>query len=195
MKTALFLILVGVVLSSGYQDKTILRQVYKEIKGYNSDMQIDKKLERLAQSHGCIKNHAEHKSTDAEALAVYGSYGAIIQCANANGGCTEGAYTTCGGDRKSSLPKVWTKKNPTFLWDYCQCQNEHMKNILDHSRMGCSAAINSAGKPCIFCYLGKKKCCEAQFSSCEDADNGFLSSKIANPDQCGKTCEWDPKGY
>ena len=162
------------------------------MKGYNSELQISKNLEKLAQSHGFIRTHAEHKSTDTAALDDDPSkgernYAAIISVSK------DGAYTDCGGDRKSSLPKVWTKKNPTFLWDYCQCQNEHMKNILDHSRMGCSAAINSAGKPCIFCYLGKKKCCEAQFSSYEDADNGFLSSKIANPDQCGKTCEWDVK--
>ena len=66
-----------------------------------------------------------------------------------------------------------------------------MKNILDHSRMGCSAAINSAGKPCIFCYLGKKKCCHVEFSSCEDAVNNNLLVWVANPDQCGKTRKWD----
>jgi len=191
MKAALFLILVGVAISSGNQDQTVLRQVYKEMKGYNSDLQIDKKLERLAQSHGCIENHAQHQSTDDEAWAVFGEgISFIIQCGV--GGCTDGVKTTCGGDRKISS-KGWTKKNPTFFWDYCSCQNQHMERIVRYSRMGCSAAINSAGNPCIFCYLGKNKCCKAKFSSCEGADNNRLSVKVANPDQCGKTCEWDVK--
>ena len=152
---------------AGGQDQTILRQVYKEMKGYNSDLQINKKLERLAQSHGCIKNHAEHKSTDEEAKAVFGSLASIIQCANANGGCTE-VYTDCGGDRKPSLP--WSKTNPTFYWDYCSCQNKHMTSIRMHTRMGCSAEINSDGKPCIFCYLGKEQGPRLEFGSCANWD-------------------------
>ena len=168
-------------LFAGYQDQTILRQVYKEMKGYNPDLQINEKLERLAQSHGCIKNHAEHKSTDDEAKAVFGSLASIIQCANANGGCTEGAYTNCKGDRKLSKPKGWTKTNPTFFWEYCACQNKHMKDIADHTRMGCSAEINSDGKPCIFCYLGKiRPCFHFTFGSCNSFDNNQGTTSAHN---------------
>ena len=121
-------------------------------------MQISKNLERLAQSHGCVRKHADHKSTDAAAFEGSLSQGQIIAC---GGGCTEGSYTDCGGDRDRSLPKVWTKKNPTFYWDYCSCQsNSQMDHIIDHTRVGCSAIVGTDGKTCIFCYLNTKKVVE-----------------------------------
>ena len=158
------------------------------MKGYNSELQISKNLEKLAQSHGFIRTHAEHKSTDKAALDDDPSkgernYAAIISVSK------DGAYTDCGGDRKSSLPKVWTKKNPTFSWDYCACQNQDFKAILDHSRVGCSAEVGTDGSTSIFCYLNKKKCCHVQISSC-NKDENFLAPSSSFY-QCGITCKWD----
>ena len=121
-------------------------------------MQISKNLERLAQSHGCVRKHADHRSTDLEAQLDDPNpdkyIAKIIQC---DGGCRKTEWTDCGGDRDSSLPKVWTKENPTFLWDYCACQGIHMRFIVQTTRVGCSAEVDTNGETCIFCYLNKKK--------------------------------------
>ena len=132
-------------------------------------MKKSRTLEKLAQSHGCVRRHSDHRNSwqDKKALKNDSSkrktLSSIIACVN---GCKEGAYTTCGGDRPSSLPKVWTRKNPTFYWEYCKCQNKHYKAILDYTVMGCSATKRSHGEACVFCYLnGKKK--NSKLSSCE----------------------------
>ena len=137
-----------------------MKKVYAELLKYNSRLKKSLTLEKLAQSHSCVRSHSDHRNSwqDKKALKNDSSkrktLSSIIACVN---GCKEGAYTTCGGDRPSSLPKVWTRKNPTFYWEYCKCQNKHYKAILDYTVMGCSATKRSHGEACIFCYLNGKK--------------------------------------
>jgi len=187
MKAALFLILVGVAISSGYQDINLKRQTYLELKTYNPDLVIDEELERLARgdkvaglSNGakrkCVRSHFDHRDTDEEARqndpSENKSAAYIIAC---TGGCKEGQYTNCGGDRPSSLLSgsditAWTTRLPTYFWLYCKCQNKHYKTIVNYTRIGCSFERHYSGDRCIFCYLnGKKSGPEKSFPKCENA--------------------------
>ena len=119
-------------------------------------MQIIDNLEKLAQSHGCILEQADHKSTDKAAIeddpGVDTDTGIKVSRRDIYGcdddGCEEGKPSNCGGDRNWSSPKVWTKKNPTFIWDYCSCLGQ-MDPIMRYTRVGCSTEVKSDGKTCI----------------------------------------------
>ena len=47
----------------GSQDEYVLKKVYSELLQYNPAMKKSSKLEKLAQSHGCVRNHADHRNS------------------------------------------------------------------------------------------------------------------------------------
>ena len=49
--------------SPGNQDEYVLKKVYSELLQYNPKMKKSSKLEKLAQSHGCVRNHADHRNS------------------------------------------------------------------------------------------------------------------------------------
>ena len=49
--------------SPGSQDEYVLKKVYSELLQYNPKMKKSSKLEKLAQSHGCVRNHADHRNS------------------------------------------------------------------------------------------------------------------------------------
>ena len=63
----------------GQNDPNTLKQLYSKVYGFKNyrGLSVNKELERLAQSHGCVTDHSQHKSTDAAALRL---------SSNANGG-------------------------------------------------------------------------------------------------------------
>ena len=48
---------------TGSQDEYVLKRVYSELLQYNPTMKKSSKLEKLAQSHGCVRNHADHRNS------------------------------------------------------------------------------------------------------------------------------------
>ena len=66
----------------GEQDETVLRNAYHQMRGWNNNMQVDKRMEELAQSHGCV-NYNDYKGSwqEREILQTYNNVGAIIACA------------------------------------------------------------------------------------------------------------------
>ena len=73
----------GKAVRIGEQDETVLRNAYHQMRGWNNNMQVDKRMEELAQSHGCVGRHEVHNNSwqDREILQTYNNVGAIIACA------------------------------------------------------------------------------------------------------------------
>ena len=62
-------------------DPNTLSQLYSKVFGFKNykGLSINKELEKLAQSHGCITSHSQHQGTNADAAA-------LRLVSNANGG-------------------------------------------------------------------------------------------------------------
>ena len=70
----------GKAVRIGEQDETVLRNAYHQMRGWNNNMQVDKRMEELAQSHGCVGRHEVHNNSwqDREILQTYNNVYANI---------------------------------------------------------------------------------------------------------------------
>ena len=128
------------ILTTGYQDKTVLRNTYSQIYQWNRSLRLDSRMEKLAQSHGCVRTHSDHQGTwqDKEILDTYYNRASNIAC---TGGCRESASN-------------WSKAKPAQIWYEYRHQTGHYQAILNNNRVGCSAEVD--GKDiCVFCYFAK----------------------------------------
>ena len=48
---------------SDNQDELVLKKVYAELLQYNPNLKKNSKLEKLAQSHGCVRSHSDHRNS------------------------------------------------------------------------------------------------------------------------------------
>ena len=121
------------------QDRTVVKNLYKQMKGWNGRLKTDPKLEKLAQALGCIRTHADHLGSrqDKEAQTLSNNLAYIIACV---GGCPARG----GGN--------WSRSKPAQIWYEFRHKTGHYKAILKNNRMGCSAK-KSGNKICTFCYL------------------------------------------
>merc|ERR1719373_1251273 len=132
----LSLALAALVSGRSVQDKYVLRRTYSQIYGFNRNLKISRKLEKLAQEHRCIRRHRDHRSTDKEALSVYNNLRSIIAC---KGGCEE-EFTN------------WSRQSPARIWYLFRQKTGHYSAIMKSNRVGCSAA-KDRDEWCVFCYL------------------------------------------
>ena len=125
----------------GQNDPNTLKQLYSKVYGFKNyrGLSVNKELERLAQSHGCVTDHSQHKSTDAAALRLssnanngYGNIEYIIECA--------GSPCPRGHDQGS-------------VWEDYRYQTEHYNAILRNNVIGCASINAGSGRRCNFCYL------------------------------------------
>ena len=63
MKSNQLIVLFFRFVFTGSQDEYVLKKVYAELLQYNPTMKKSSKLEKLAQSHGCVRNHADHRNS------------------------------------------------------------------------------------------------------------------------------------
>ena len=63
MKSNQLIVLFFRFVFTGSQDEYVLKKVYEELLQYNPTMKKSSKLEKLAQSHGCVRNHADHRNS------------------------------------------------------------------------------------------------------------------------------------
>ena len=129
------------LLLAGYQDKTVLRNVYGQIYQWNRSLMIDPRMEELAQSHGCVRTHADHSGSwqDDEILNKYFNIASIIACV---GGCRESASN-------------WSRAKPAQIWYEFRHQTGHYDTILNNNRVGCSVEVS--GKDyCVYCTFANQ---------------------------------------
>ena len=121
------------------QDRTVVKNLYKQMKGWNGRLKTDPKLEKLAQALGCIRTHADHLGSrqDKEAQTLSNNLSSIIACV---GGCPARG----GGN--------WSRSKPAQIWYEFRHKTGHYNAIMANDRMGCSAK-KSGNKICTFCYL------------------------------------------
>ena len=121
------------------QDRTVVKNLYKQMKGWNRRIKTDQRLEKLAHSLPCIRTHADHLGSrqDKEAQTLSNNLSYIIACV---GGCPARG----GGN--------WSRSKPAQIWYEFRHKTGHYKAILKNNRMGCSAKKNG-NKICTFCYL------------------------------------------
>ena len=80
---------------SGDQDQYVLKKVYAELLKYNSRLKKSLTLEKLAQSHSCVRSHSDHRNSWQDKKALKNDSGkrktlsSIIACVN---GCREGGH-------------------------------------------------------------------------------------------------------
>ena len=137
----IILLFACVLIVLGHQDKTVLRNLYKQMKGWNRRLRTARRLEKLAQSLGCIKRHSDHlgSSQDRKAMSLNNNIGAIIACL---GGCPARG----GGN--------WSRSKPAQIFYESRHKTGHFKLIMKNNRVGCSAK-KKGDKICAFCYLSK----------------------------------------
>ena len=125
--------------ASGDQDKTVVRNLYKQMKGWNRNLKTDPRLEELAQSLGCVRTHADHNGSrqDREAGSLNNNLSAVIACV---GGCPAHGSSN------------WSRSKPAQIWYEFRHKTGHYDAIMANDRMGCSAK-KSGNKICTFCYL------------------------------------------
>merc|ERR1711936_832286 len=130
----------GKAVRRGEQDETVLRNAYHQMRGWNNDIQVDKRMEELAQSHGCVGRHEVHNNSwqDREILQTYNNVGAIIACAGSQG---------CPNNRKF-------REKPAEIWYEFRNKTPHFRATIDNNRMGC-AATKKGNNVCLFCYLAR----------------------------------------
>ena len=130
------------ILTVGKQDQTVLRNVYKQIQGWNRSLKKDTRMEELAQHFSCVRSHSVHSGSpqDKEILRKYWNVGSIIACV---GGCRE-------------IYSNWSREKPAQIWYEFRTRTGHYNAIMKNNRVGCSAAV-SGQDYCVFCYLAKER--------------------------------------
>ena len=115
-------------MSAGYQDAAGLNKVYSQIYQYNRDLRINKRMEALAQSFGCVRSHDAHKNSwqDEEILNKYLNIASNIQTGSGSSPSASGWKTSPG----------------------------HYANVVNNNRVGCSAVVSGGGY-CVFCYFAR----------------------------------------
>ena len=108
------------------QDRKVLKNTYKILRGFNNRLVKNKDLERLAQKYSCVRSHDEHRSTDGEAMRIFGGYAANIAM----------------GPFRTHLANTW-KNSPG-----------HWEKIISSNLMGCTAPAQNCNT--IFCYHATK---------------------------------------
>ena len=134
--------LIAILAGRSQQDKFVLRNTYNQLRGFNGHLKKEKRLEKLAQKHSCVRYHRDHKSTDNAAVSIYHNIESIIACV---GGCSKQASN-------------WSREKPASIWYEYRHQTNHFSAIKNNNRMGCSAAKKGSGRNaqwCVFCYLAK----------------------------------------
>ena len=126
---------------SGYQDQTVLRNVYSQLAGWNRSLRLDKRMEQLAQSHGCVRTHADHQGSwqDKEILDKYHNIASNIAC----------APNPCRTSASN-----WSREKPAQIWYEFRHQTGHYNNILQNNRVGCSAE-RLGDEYCVYCVYAK----------------------------------------
>jgi len=136
----LLLLVFGFGLTTASQDSTVLRNTYNQLTGWNRNLGKDTVFEREAQALGCVKTHAQHKTTDNRLVRRYGNIESIIACSPY--GCTEDATN-------------WSREKPAQIWKEYKDVTRHYSHIINNNRVGCSA--EKEGRTfCVFCYLATK---------------------------------------
>ena len=121
-----------------HQDKTVLKNLYRQMQGWNRNLKIDSMLEKQAQSLGCVRSHADHmgSSQDKKIQSRYHNMAAVIAC---SGGCRETLSN-------------WSRSKPAQIFYDFKDRTGHYEDIMQNNRVGCSAK-KSGDEICAFCYL------------------------------------------
>ena len=114
-------------LTSTRQSRSVLGNVYRAIISMNRSIKKEPRIERLAQSHGCVRKHSEHEGSrqEKEILQRYQNVASNIAC------------SAHGNDRNAKG------------WRHSQV---HYNNIMRTNKVGCTAPKEC---PCTFCYFAK----------------------------------------
>ena len=117
-------------------DPNTLSQLYSKVFGFKNykGLSINKELEKLAQSHGCITGHSQHQGSNADAAALRLS-------SNANGGSgnleviIECAGSPCGAGHDHGS-----------VWENFRYKTDHYNHILINNVIGCASTDAGSGR-------------------------------------------------
>ena len=131
-KTAIKVLISNNSIFSAYQDRTVLKNAYNQVMGWNRNMKIDYTMEKFAQAQGCVKAHDDHSSGSSVGVRHH-----IIACV---GGCEYGPGWS------------WSKSSPVQTWWDFRTRTGHFDAILKYNRVGCSAE-KEGNTYCMYCVL------------------------------------------
>ena len=98
-------------------------------------------MEKLAQSHGCITSHSQHRGTNADAAALQ-------LASNANGGSGRiASIIECSGEPCDA------GHDHGSVWEDFRYKTNHYNRILENNVIGCASIDAGSGRRCNFCYL------------------------------------------
>ena len=99
---------------------------------WNDNLFLVKRLEELAQSHGCVQSHDEHKGSwqDKEVLNKY-------------------------RNRANNIALTWNGKKPIQGW-YDDKSSGHYDAVVNNNRVGCSAVKGGPYGYCIYCIFANE---------------------------------------
>merc|ERR1712026_235179 len=182
MKTALIFLPVCALIAgvSGSQDKLVLRRVYSKLYEWNGDLIFNKRMEELAQSHDCIRKHADHIGSwqDKEILNKYRNIEYNIACI---GGCPPNSSN-------------WSREKPVDIWYEFRHKTGHYDTVLNNNRVGCSA-VKSGDDYCVFCYFanGPSPSYPPLRTTTCDRWADWTPSGTTEYEECFKNHVWDPE--